>query len=74
MAQYGSTDFLRPYTEVEHRVRAAGMVLGTDLIRIYLHGSLTLGCFRSERSAMDRRVIIEHRIELTVKRRSRGTA
>src|SRR5579872_4704845 len=46
--------------------------LADNLVGIYLHGSLTMGCFHPERSDIDLLVVVREATELEVKREVAG--
>lgn len=69
MAQYGWTECpgnIRP--QVNDLLNAFRTVLGGDLIGVYLHGSLAMGCFNPEWSDVDLLAITQIRMRVETKR------
>lgn len=70
MAQYGWPDCPTAVRgQVEEFVRAVGEILGEELVGAYLHGSLAMGCFNSERSDLDLFFVTRHGMAVGTKRR-----
>jgi streptomycin 3"-adenylyltransferase len=69
MAQYGWTDCLESVrSQVEGLLDKLGEILEDNLIGVYLHGSLALGCFNPERSDIDVLVVTRQPMMLETKR------
>jgi hypothetical protein len=56
------------HDQVGHLSATLSVVLGAQLVGIYLHGSLAMGCFNPGRSDLDLLVVTAERMSLTVKR------
>lgn len=70
MAQYGWSDCPEAIrAQVEGLVRAVREILAQNLVGIYLHGSLAMGCFNPERSDLDLLVLTREGMTVQVKRR-----
>jgi predicted nucleotidyltransferase len=70
MAQYGWSDCPEAIrVQVEGFVRAVREILAQNLVGIYLHGSLAMGCFNPERSDLDLLVLTREGMTVEVKRR-----
>ncbi|HYO48454.1 MAG TPA: aminoglycoside adenylyltransferase domain-containing protein [Chloroflexia bacterium] len=48
---------------------ALTQILGDNLVGVYLHGSLAMGCFNPERSDIDAIVVVRHGLGLTTRKR-----
>src|SRR5688500_4478221 len=69
MAQSGWPDCPAPVREqVEDFAAALRGTLADNLVGIYLHGSLAMGCFNADRSDVDLLVITRQAIDLETKR------
>lgn len=69
MAQYGWADC--PYSvkhQINQFVHAVGRVLGENLIGVYLHGSLAMGCFNPASSDLDLLFVVQDSLSPAVKR------
>ena len=51
-------------------VEETAATLGDDLVGVYLHGSLALGCFNADRSDVDLLVVSERSLDVEAKRRA----
>jgi len=56
-------DLLHRFTEMSRAV------LGENLIGVYLHGSLAMGCFNPQKSDLDLILVVEEEISAEIKRR-----
>ena len=69
MSQYGWTNCLNVVcTQVSMFLEALKTNLGDNLVGVYLHGSLAMGCFNPERSDIDILVITMHSMTVETKR------
>jgi predicted nucleotidyltransferase len=69
MAQYGWTDCPESTrSQVEGFLNILREALGNNLVGVYLHGSLALGCFNPERSDIDVLVITKQPMTVETKR------
>jgi predicted nucleotidyltransferase len=70
MSQYGWADCPEA---IRHQVIALisdlQNILGDNLIGVYLHGSLAMGCFNPARSDIDLIVVLQTELEVEIKRR-----
>lgn len=70
MSQYGwvhCPDNIK--TQIDTLLEPFWQVLGENLVGIYLHGSLAMGCFNTERSDIDLLVVLSQRMSIETKSR-----
>jgi predicted nucleotidyltransferase len=68
MAQYAWSNCPLPVRmQIETFCQHAKDLLGSELIAIYLHGSLAMGCFNPERSDIDILVVTQQRMPIKIK-------
>lgn len=69
MSQYGwATCPETVHTQINNLLAAFKQTLDENLIGIYLHGSLAMGCFNPARSDIDLLVVIQHSMSIETKR------
>ncbi|HZO75326.1 MAG TPA: aminoglycoside adenylyltransferase domain-containing protein [Ktedonobacteraceae bacterium] len=69
MAQYNWSSCPDPVREqVQAFCEQMRGILGNELVAIYLHGSLAMGCFNPDRSDFDLLVIIQHQLPIETQR------
>ena len=56
-----------PHSILDHIVKRYGEILNGNLVGIYLHGSLAMGCF-TDKSDIDFLVLVNEPLELRTKR------
>jgi streptomycin 3"-adenylyltransferase len=73
MSQYGWADCPAPVrAQVEGLVAGLRTALGKNLIGVYLHGSLAMGCFNPTRSDLDLLVVTRRGMPVEMKREVTG--
>src|SRR5216684_2350280 len=69
MSQYGWATCPDPVrTQINNLVATLQQLLGNNLVGIYLHGSLAMGCFNPHRSDIDLLVVTQDGIAVETKR------
>ena len=69
MAQYDWTTCPGPVrTQIQTFCKQAHIILSDELVSIYLHGSLAMGCFNPEQSDIDLLVVTHQRMSIETKR------
>lgn len=69
MAQYNWTTCPDPvWKQLQAFCQQMQSILGDELVAIYLHGSLAMGCFNPECSDMDLLVVIRHQLPIETQR------
>lgn len=69
MAQYNWSSCPAPVREqVQAFCAQMQDILGDELVAIYLHGSLAMGCFNPDRSDLDLLVIMQHQLPVEIQR------
>lgn len=53
---------------IDSFVQKNQMILGNNLVGVYLHGSAVMGCFHPEKSDLDFIIVIQHDLNAAVKR------
>lgn len=69
MSHYGRSSCPRKIrTQVEEFMVGLKKILDKEIIGVYLHGSLAMGCFNPKRSDLDLLVVTKHGIGRQIKR------
>ncbi|MDE7183693.1 MAG: nucleotidyltransferase domain-containing protein, partial [Lachnospiraceae bacterium] len=53
---------------IDRFVRQNQMILGSNLVGVYLHGSAAMGCFNDKKSDLDLIIVIQNDLTDAVKR------